>query len=68
MTQHIISPLVLIWRLVAGIVLLVGRFAAILVGFILAIVGIILTVTLIGAIVGIPLILTGSELIRLGLS
>ena len=68
MTQLIISPFDLIWRLVAGILLLVGRFVAVLVGLILAVVGIILTVTLIGAIVGIPLIAAGAYLFRLGLS
>jgi len=38
MTQIIIGPFALVWHLVAGILLLAARFAAIVVGRILAIV------------------------------
>jgi len=68
MMQLIIAPFALVWQLAVGIPLLAGRFVAILVGLVLAVVGIKLTVTLIGAIVGIPLIAAGCHLFRLGLS
>jgi hypothetical protein len=68
MTRLVLWPFFLVWYVVAGIFLLVWRFIAILTGMILALVGGILTVTIIGAIVGLPLMATGGRLIRLGLS
>ena len=68
MTRLILWPFALVWHLTAGILLLAGRFVAILVGLIFTFVGVVLTMTFIGAIVGIPLIVTGWQLVRLGLS
>jgi hypothetical protein len=61
-------PFLLLWQLVSAILLLAGRFVAMLVGMVLIVAGAALTVTLIGAIVGLPLIATGVQLIRHGLS
>ena len=62
------TPFVLVWYLVTGILVLVLRFVAMLTGLILVVVGAALTLTLIGAIVGLPLIATGWHLMRHGLS
>ena len=62
------SPFLLLGRLVVGIIQLALRFLALLLGLVLVVVGAILTITLIGAIVGIPLIATGMSLMRQGLS
>ena len=62
------TPFVLVWYLVTGILVLVLRFVSMLTGLILVVVGAALTLTLIGAIVGVPLIATGWHLMRHGLS
>jgi hypothetical protein len=62
------TPFVLVWYLATGIVTLVTRFAAMLIGLILVVVGAALTLTLIGAIIGLPLVATGWHLMRHGLS
>ncbi len=53
------APFVALWRLLLGIINIVGRLAAALIGFALVIAGIALSLTVIGAIVGIPLIIFG---------
>jgi hypothetical protein len=62
-TPFLLWPFVALWRLVTGILLLIGRLAALLIGFILLVVGAILTVTVVGAVVGIPLALVGLLLV-----
>jgi hypothetical protein len=69
--QHIpwlLWPFVLLWRLVAGIVVLVGRFVAVILGLVLMIVGLLVSLTIVGAIVGIPLGILGLLLVVRGLS
>ena len=61
-------PFLMLGRLVTGIVTLVLRFVALLLGLVFIVVGAVLTITLIGAIVGLPLIATGMQLMRQGLS
>ncbi len=56
-----------IWRLVVGIVEVTGRLVALILGLVLMIVGVILTATVIGAIVGIPLAVFGFLLMVRGL-
>ncbi len=63
----LVWPFWAIWRLVVGIVEATGRLVAILIGLVLMIVGVILTVTIIGAIVGIPLAIFGFLLTVRGL-
>jgi hypothetical protein len=58
---------VAIWRLVAGIVELTGRLVAVVLGAVLMIVGAIISVTIIGAVVGIPLAILGFLMILRGL-
>jgi hypothetical protein len=61
-------PFVALWRLLTGIVLLAGRVLALLVGFLLMVAGGLLTVTVVGAIVGIPLAIVGILLVVRSLS
>ena len=60
-------PFWAIWKLVSGIVLLTGRLVAVILGLVLLIVGGILTITVVGAIVGIPFIFVGILLILRGI-
>jgi hypothetical protein len=60
-------PFAAIWNLVAYIVMLTGRLLAVILGFVFLILGVILTVTMIGAIIGIPLGIIGVLMIIRGL-
>lgn len=60
-------PFAAIWRLVTGIVELTGRLIAVALGVVLVIGGAALCLTLIGAIIGVPLIAIGLLLIARGL-
>ena len=63
----IVWPFVALLNLVALIVGLCGRLVAMLLGLALMIVGGILTLTIIGAVVGIPLVIVGFLLVIRGL-
>ncbi len=52
-------PFAAIWRLIATIVGLTGRFLAMVVGLVLLVVGVLVSLTVIGAIVGIPMAIIG---------
>jgi hypothetical protein len=52
-------PFWAIWKLVVGIVAATGRLVAVILGLVFLIVGVILTITVVGAIVGIPFIIFG---------
>ncbi len=52
-------PFAVLWNLVCFILQLTGRLVAAVLGLVFMIVGVVLTVTVIGAIVGIPLIIFG---------
>jgi hypothetical protein len=58
---------VALWRLLAAIVELTGRLVAVILGVVLMIVGAVVTVTVVGAFVGIPLMLFGFMLVVRGL-
>ena len=60
-------PFELIWRLVTFILGLTGRMVAVTVGLVLILAGALLTMTVVGAIVGIPMILVGLMLVARGL-
>jgi hypothetical protein len=62
----ILWPFWAIWRLLAGIILVTGRLVALILGVVFMIVGGILTLTVIGAIIGIPLLIFGFLLIVRG--
>jgi len=52
-------PFAAIWKLLAVIVEMTGRFVANVLGIVLVIVGVIASLTIVGAIVGIPLGIIG---------
>jgi hypothetical protein len=60
-------PFLAIWRLLTWILGLTGRVVAIALGLALMVVGVIVTLTVIGAIVGVPLFLFGLLLVFRGL-
>ena len=66
-TPWILWPFVALWNLVTGILKLTGRLIAMVVGVVLMIVGIALSLTVVGAIVGIPLLIFGFTLTVRGL-
>jgi hypothetical protein len=60
-------PFVAIWKLLAVIVEMTGRFLAMVLGIVFIVVGIIVSLTIIGAIVGIPMALIGLLLLLRGI-
>ncbi|HTP02524.1 MAG TPA: hypothetical protein VMJ64_14210 [Anaerolineales bacterium] len=52
-------PFAALWRLLATIVGLTGRFVAMVLGLIFVVVGVIVSFTIIGAIIGIPMAIIG---------
>jgi hypothetical protein len=62
----ILWPFVALWRLLAGIITVTGRLVAMILGVVFMIVGLVLTLTIVGAIVGIPLLIFGFMLILRG--
>ena len=71
-TQHkktpwYLWPFVALWRLVTGILVVTGRLVAVIVGLVFVLVGALLSATVIGAIIGVPLILFGGLLVLRGL-
>ncbi|MGH9174341.1 MAG: hypothetical protein ACRD1H_08280, partial [Vicinamibacterales bacterium] len=61
-------PFRLLWGIVRFIVAMTGRLLAVLLGVVLVAVGVLLTLTVIGAIVGVPLIAIGVGLILKGIA
>jgi hypothetical protein len=66
-TPWYLWPFVALWRLVAGIVLLTGRLVAVILGAVLMLAGFLVSLTVVGAIIGIPLALVGLLLVLRGL-
>ena len=60
-------PFVALWRLLATIVELTGRFVAMILGIVFIIVGIVVSLTIVGAIVGVPLAVIGLLLLLRGI-
>lgn len=60
-------PLVWLWNLVTFIFGLTGRLLAVVFGFVLLVGGILLTLTVVGAILGIPMLIVGFALVLRGL-
>ena len=52
-------PFAAIWKLLAVIVEMTGRFVAMVLGVVLLVVGVIVSLTIVGAIVGVPLAIIG---------
>jgi hypothetical protein len=59
-------PFVAVWRLVGWILGLTGRLLAIVLGIVMIIVGVPLSMSVIGAIIGVPLIILGVLLLLRG--
>jgi hypothetical protein len=66
-TPWYLWPVVALWRLVAAVIGLTGRLIAVLLGIVLLIVGGLLTMTVVGAVAGIPLIIVGLLVIARGI-
>jgi hypothetical protein len=66
-TPWFLWPFVALWKLLAVIIELTGRFVAMVLGIVLIIVGVILSLTVIGAILGIPLAIIGLMLLLRGI-
>jgi hypothetical protein len=60
-------PFWAIWKLVEGIVLFAGRLVAVVLGGVLMLAGILVSLTVIGAVIGIPLAILGFLLVLRGL-
>ena len=60
-------PFAAIWKLLAVIVEMTGRFVAMVIGVVFIIVGIIVSLTIVGAIVGVPLAVVGLLLLLKGI-
>ena len=60
-------PFKAVWKIAGLIFDLVGNLLAIILGLAFVIVGVLLTLTLVGAIVGIPMIIFGTALMLRGL-
>ena len=60
-------PFAALWKLLAVIVELTGRFVALVLGIVFIIVGAIVSLTIIGAIIGIPLAIVGLLLLLRGM-
>ena len=60
-------PFTALWQLLATIVGLTGRFVAMVLGLVFIIVGVIVSLTVVGAIVGIPMAIIGLLLFLKGI-
>lgn len=60
-------PFAVLWKLLAVIVEMTGRFVAMVLGIVFIVVGILVSLTIIGAIVGIPLAVIGLLLLLRGI-
>jgi hypothetical protein len=68
--QHIpwyLWPFAAIWKLLAVIVEMTGRFVAMVLGIVLILVGVIVSLTIVGAIIGVPLAFVGLLLLLRGM-
>lgn len=66
-TPCLLWPFVAIWDLLTFILRMTGRLIAILLGFVLMVVGVLLSLTVIGAFLGVPLAIFGFMLILRGI-
>ena len=62
-----LCPFAAVWKLLAVIVEMTGRFVAMVIGVVFITVGIIVTLTIVGPIVGVPLAIVGLLLLLKGI-
>ncbi len=55
----LIPPLLLFWKLIGAVVALTGRKLAMVIGVVLVVLGFAFSLTIIGAVIGIPMMLIG---------
>ncbi len=60
-------PFAALWKILALIVELTGRFVAMVLGIVLIVVGVLVSLTIIGAIIGVPLAIIGLLLFLRGI-
>jgi hypothetical protein len=60
-------PFAAIWKLLAIIVEMTGRFLAMVIGILLILAGILVSLTIVGAIIGVPLAIIGFLLVFRGI-
>ena len=65
-TPWILWPFVALWRFIALIIEMTGRLVAAILGLVLMIVGVLVSLTVVGLVIGIPLILFGFLLVVRG--
>lgn len=58
-TPVVLWPIVLVWKLITGLVELTGILIALLVGFAFMMIGVALCLTVIGSVIGVPLLFLG---------
>lgn len=63
----LLAPMVWLWNLVSFILGLTGRLLAVVLGFVMLVAGVLLSLTVVGAIIGIPIIIVGFALVLRGL-
>jgi hypothetical protein len=63
----ILWPFIALWKLLAGLISLTGRLAAVIIGAVLMLAGGIVSLTVVGAVIGIPLAVLGLLIILRGL-
>jgi hypothetical protein len=66
-THWILWPFVALWKLLAGLISLTGRLVAVIIGAVLMLVGGIVSLTVVGAVIGIPLAVLGLLIVLRGL-
>jgi len=66
-TPWYLWPFTAVWKLLAIIVEMTGRLLAMILGIVLMLVGLLISLTIIGAIVGIPLAIVGMLLFIRGI-
>lgn len=63
LADMLLWPFKAVFRLVFFVIELVGRFLAALIGMLLIAVGVLVSMTIVGAIVGVPLVIVGITLL-----
>jgi hypothetical protein len=66
-THWILRPFIALWKLLAGLIALTGRLTAVILGAALMLAGGLVSLTVVGAVVGIPLAFLGLLIILRGL-
>ena len=61
-------PFAVLFRLIAGLLILGGRFLVMVLGMVFIFVGLLVSLTIVGAIVGVPLALVGVWMVFRGLA